>query len=420
MKTIGILGAGQLGCMLSESLFRFGAKVHFYDPSPHAPGRYRSPYFHQSSWLDKESMLNFFRACDVVTYEFENVHSEHLKDVSRVTGTPLFPSADVLETTQERQKEKQFLFTHKLPQTPFLAINTPAELDKIRGKIKSPLIAKTLQGGYDGKGQRRIDCDKDLDEILPMLPLVLEDTLNIYCEASVITARNIHGAITQFPIFENTHRDHILDVSVVPSYSLTDQVKQALFDISKQAIHLVGGGVVGLLTTEFFICKEEPPSSFLKGRLQKVGPYYIGVNEFAPRTHNSGHVSRKACTFSQFDILAHILLDLPLPAKIDLINPSLYYGMGNLLGETWLKQAHIKNPSATTYTTVNEADKTLNLEHLQQYPNILEIYLYGKQVAKQKRKMGHFISVGATPKEVYDNISSYRNDLEKCASKINP
>ncbi len=417
MKTVGILGAGQLGCMLSEALHCLGAKVHFYDPSPYAPGKYRTPFFHQGAWQDKEKLQRFFQACDVVTYEFENVDPKHLKNISTATGTPIFPSPDVLEITQERQKEKTFLLENKLPLTPFFVVNTKEELLSLRGKIVAPMIAKSLRGGYDGKGQRGISSDSELDALIPLLPLVLESKLNIFCEASVITGRNLQGDVVQFPIFENIHRDHILDISVVPSYSVSEKVGKVLLELAKKSCELVGGGTIGLLTTEFFICTEPPPPSFLKGELMAVDSYFIGINEFAPRAHNSGHVSRKACTYSQFDVLAHILLDLPLPQEISMTNPTQYYGMGNILGETWLRQAKNKNAQFGD-TVISDADKALNLSLLAHHPNILETYLYSKPEAKQKRKMGHFIGTGNSPENVRSNLENFKAELENL--KPNP
>lgn len=394
MKTIGILGGGQLGGMLSESLLKYGARVAFYDPDPTSPSFHRSPLRFQGAWNDFEKLKEFFSICDVVTYEFENVSTELLDSLVKVTGTNIFPSASVLSTTQNRIYEKSFLKENKIPVCHFVFAKQFEEMNDIIETLSFPYIIKTTTGGYDGKGQWSISNKEDILKFKSeftrdkFVEIIFEEKINIEFEASCIVARNQDGVVVSFPIFDNIHKNHILYNTTVPS-KLPLSVQNKLKEIAKESANKLN--IIGLLTTEFFITKEKSPyhSQIV------IDSYYIYVNEFAPRPHNSGHISRNCCDLSQFDLLARVLLNLPLhEPKLNLG----YYCLGNLLGNSWLSQENQNN---------------LNLSIWNKHPKIIDVYLYGKEEPKLNRKMGHFISFSNVEHEHTDAAKSFRKDLNE-------
>ncbi|APJ03394.1 5-(carboxyamino)imidazole ribonucleotide synthase [Silvanigrella aquatica] len=373
MKTIGILGGGQLGGMLCESLMKLGARVMFYDPDPHSPSFFRSPYHYQGEWNDFNKLKEFFSKCDVVTYEFENVSTELLNSLVQETSTPLIPSAHALTTTQNRIYEKNFLKENQFPVCAFFEIKNYEYISLTTKHLSFPFILKTATGGYDGKGQWFIADHNDLNKFANQftkdnfVPLIAEEKIDIECEASCIVARDFNGNTVCFPIFDNVHAHHILKHTTVPS-QLPDSVQNELKNIAIKAAEKLN--VVGLLTTEFFITKQK--SNYT--HQNSVNGFYVYVNEFAPRPHNSGHITRNACNLSQFDAHARVLLNLPLHQPK--LHPG-YYCMGNLLGDCWISQG-------------NKSE--LNLSSWQHQPEIIDVILYGKLEAKTNRKMGHFVS----------------------------
>ncbi len=372
MKTVGILGGGQLGCMLASALHKLGAKVQFYDPDPISPAIERTNYCMQGNWEDKKKLEKFFASSDIVTYEFENVSVNLLEDICQSTGTKLFPSAQVLKTTQNRILEKSFLKNNHFPVCQFAFATNREEAKSIAQTFSYPFLLKTVTGGYDGKGQWFINNENDFNLFLHefsqnFAPILFEEKIEIEMEASCIVARTADNSSICFPIFENVHKNHILYTTHLPA-SLPLAVQEKLKDIAKRAAEKLN--VTGLLTTEFFLSRKINPYY----DFEKVDDYYIYINEFAPRPHNSGHITLNACNFSQFDALARILLDIPLQTPI--LNEG-FYCMGNLLGDIWLEQ---NNKYA------------LNLNAWKKNPAVIDVVLYGKKEAKKNRKMGHFIT----------------------------
>ena len=390
MTTIGILGGGQLGAMLAPALQDLGADVAVYDPDPGAPALRRAARAVSASWRDVPRLQEFFDACDAVTYEFENVETEGLAQVDGLGK--LCPSIEVLRTTQNRALEKEFLRGRGLPHVDFVDGTAADELPAAARAFGYPAILKTARGGYDGKGQWRLGSAADLDallatparEALDASGWVLEEPIDIVLEASAIVARERNGDEVVFPVFENEHRDHVLDVTVVPA-RLPDELEVEAKSVALAAARALG--VAGLLTTELFIGRSSR---------RRPGEVRVFTNEFAPRPHNSGHVTRKACSFSQFDALARILLGVPL------VPPRLVSGgafcMANLLGEVWEAQG---------------ATEGLDLSPWEGSPDLLEVVLYGKRGVATKRKMGHLVARGAGPDEAVAAARGFREALSR-------
>ena len=304
MKTVGILGGGQLGLMLANSLYTLGAEVVVYDPDPLAPLCRHAGNVVNGSWNDYKKIEEFVKRCDIITYEFENVECDPLRPISAIA--PIYPSLDVLAITQNRINEKQFLSASNLPHVKFAVASSLVELRKEGMSFRFPFVIKTARGGYDGKGQFSINNEEDLENALTELSIgkgennflaVLEEFIEIESEVSCIVARDLKGSISTFPVFENFHKNHILDKTYLPC-SLPENIQAKVIEIANQAT--VALDVNGLLTTEFFVSRTRENET--TGAV--CGDYPIHINEFAPRPHNSGHITRNACHSSQFDALA--------------------------------------------------------------------------------------------------------------------
>lgn len=354
--------------MLAESLAKLGVEVIVYDPDPDAPAMLRVRRSYCAPWDDTEALAHFVDACDVITYEFENIRGDVLATFSG--RKPIIPSPAILITTRDRALEKQFLREHDLPRVAHAAVSSDDELREAGRSVGFPLILKSAEGGYDGKGQVKVKAANQLKAAWAELGhrrAMAEEMIDLSCEASCIVARTGSGQEVAFPVVDNLHTDHILDLSVLPS-KLPRKVQRALQSIALQAarsFHLEG-----LLTTEFFLSKKPGRGE----AMLEVGGYFIAINEFAPRPHNSGHVTRNACTMSQFDALARILAGVPMTTP-ELVSRGEWC-MGNLLGDVWISQGNDE----------------LDLEPWSWSPGIVDVILYGKKAAREKRKMGHFVA----------------------------
>lgn len=394
MKTIGILGGGQLGTMLGTAVADLGARVAFYDPDPESPAASRFKDVTVAPWADQASLVAFAERCDAVTYEMEHVEiTDALRRLAAVTS--LRPSLSVLETTQDRVREKQHLRATGLPHANFEVALSGSEARAIAKRFPRPFIVKTTRGGYDGKGQQFVRSAEDLttlDALADDGTYVFEEALSLVLEASCIVGRSAAGEVA-FPIFENAHAAHILDVTVVPA-RVPVAIAETLESIARETARSLD--VHGLLTVEFFLA--DPANVRSPGVVQEG--LAIFVNELAPRPHNSGHVTRKACDHSQFDVLARLLLDMPVTA------PRLRSGdafcMGNLLGDVWLAQ----------HASRGDASEDLSLDCLAAYPDVAEIVLYGKWPPRPKRKMGHCICRGATADDAIARAQAFRAALK--------
>ena len=386
---IGILGSGQLGRMLALAGYPLGLEFAFLDPSDGEPVRLLAD-FRRAPFDDPAGLAWLARECDVVTYEFENVETEGLAQLSGLDK--LLPSLGVLRTTQNRALEKEFLRDHGLPHVEFVDGRTAEELPAAAQGFGYPAILKTARGGYDGKGQWKLACRTDLEallasparEALDAAGWVLEEPIEIVLEASAIVARERNGDEVVFPLFENEHRDHVLDVTLVPA-RLPDDLEAEAKAVALAAARALD--VTGLLTTELFV-----------GRSARSSPGQVRIftNEFAPRPHNSGHVTRKACTFSQFEALARILLGVPLvPPRIVARGA---FCMANLLGEVWEAQG---------------GGESLDLSAWEGNPDLLEVVLYGKRGISPKRKMGHLTVHGADAEEAAAIARACRDQLAR-------
>lgn len=281
-STIGILGGGQLGRMLSVAASRLGFKTCIFEPGANCPASHVANTHLQSDYDDAKALDRFARSVDVITYEFENIPTSALDILEQIR--PIRPGREALRISQDRLTEKTFLQGLGLRTAPFADITSAADLDMALDTIGTPAILKTRRFGYDGKGQARLTRPEDATEALNSLqgaPAVLEGFVDFTCEISVIAARGTDGRVAAFDPGRNVHEGGILRTTTipaaVPNRLLTDAVLMAGRILNALEY-------VGVLGVEFF-----------------VTPGGLIVNEIAPRVHNSGHWTQNGCMTDQFE-----------------------------------------------------------------------------------------------------------------------
>ncbi|GBG97114.1 phosphoribosylaminoimidazole carboxylase ATPase subunit [Lactococcus termiticola] len=339
-KTIGIIGGGQLGQMMAISAQYMGHKVISLDPNPNCSAAKTSDELIQADYDDVNALLRMAYASDVVTYEFENVSAEALREIEEVVAIP--QSIKMLEITQNRKAEKTFLASCGVNLADWSWLDDPKALPE---QVVKKQVLKTTTGGYDGHGQVVIKTDEDLvvaRDLLTQTDCVLEDFVAFEQEISVIMSGNGQEVVF-FPIAENDHRENILHRTIAPA-RISKAVEEKAYSMALMIAKKLK--LAGTLCVEMFLTAE--------------GELY--VNELAPRPHNSGHYTIEACDFSQFDLHIKGILGEALPEP-ELLKPAL---MMNVLGQ------HVAGAEA------------LKASHPAWHQHD-----YGKPEAKHNRKMGH-------------------------------
>ena len=338
--TIGILGGGQLGRMIAMAAAQLGYRCHIYAPGRESVAAEVSAEFTCAPWADANALSAFAAACDVVTWEFENVPVGPLSAIEPL----LAPHPRALETAQDRLKEKRFV--EGLGGTPaaYAPVDTADELAAAVDRIGAPGILKTRRDGYDGKGQWRIQSARDAEAIrLPDAATIYEGFVEFGAEFSVILVRGRDGEVRFWDSAENAHVGGILATSTLPASAIVTEQVPAARELAAQVAEALG--YVGVMTCEFFATRE--------------GPVF---NEMAPRVHNSGHWTIEGAVTSQFENHVRAICGLPL-GDTSLVHPRVE--MRNLIGREIERAAEIlQEPGA-------------HLHH------------YGKGEAREGRKMGH-------------------------------
>ncbi len=367
--TLGVLGGGQLGRMFAIAARRLGYRIHVFCPEADSPAAPVADRTFVAPYDDLEQVRAFARSVDVVTFEFENVPSATSDACAE--WVPVRPDGKVLHITQQRLREKGFLRDHGFPVTPFRAIHSQEDLETAARDLGLPGVLKTASFGYDGKGQRTIRSTAELPEAFAGLggaEGIYEAFVDFAQEVSVVGARTLDGEFAAFPVFENVHRHHILDVTVSPA-RIPPALETAARELSRGILEALD--VIGLLTVELFVTRD--------GRLI--------VNELAPRTHNSGHLTLDACITCQFEQQVRAVCGLPL-GSTELKNPA---AMANLLGDVW------------THGEPRWAQALSNPR--------LKLHLYGKASARPGRKMGHITATADSPEAAIQAVRDARSSL---------
>ena len=344
-STIGIIGGGQLGRMLSMAAAQLGYRCHIYAPEASGPAADVSARWVQGAYDDADALLAFARDVSVVTFEFENIETAPLKPLA--AQTPLRPSFEALEIGQDRIREKSFAADCGGRTADWAEVNTRADLDDALAKVGTPAILKTVRFGYDGKGQARIKSAGDADaawEVLgPGAPLILEAMVPFDHEFSLIVARDQAGEIAFWDAPCNVHKNGILATSTLPAPEAVRIQVPAARSLARRIAEKLD--YVGVFTIEFFAGAE--------------GPVF---NEMAPRVHNSGHWTIEGAVTSQFENHIRAVAGLPL-GSTKLVGPNVV--MENLIGYDANDWGRIASDSEA------------------------HLHLYGKFEARPGRKMGH-------------------------------
>jgi len=341
-STIGILGGGQLGRMLSVAASRVGYRCHIFDPDPAAPAAHVADRVTTAGYDDEAALTAFAADAAVITYEFENIPADALGLLA--ASRPIRPGVRALEVSQDRLAEKTFLAGLGLATAPFAPVASAPDMARAVARIGTPSILKTRRFGYDGKGQARLSVPEDAAEAYAGLagaPAILEGMVAFEREVSVIAARGTDGHVVAYDPGENVHKDGILRTTQIPAH-LTDDQRREATGIAARILDALD--YVGVIGVELF-----------------VTPAALLVNEFAPRVHNTGHWTQNGCAVDQFEQHIRAVAGWSLGATDRFANVTMENLIGSDIGRVPVLAA---TPGAA-------------------------LHLYGKSEAREGRKMGH-------------------------------
>jgi 5-(carboxyamino)imidazole ribonucleotide synthase len=386
--TIGILGSGQLGRMLALAARRMGYRVHTLSPTPDSPTGQVADWEIVGSYTDLHAVRDFARSVDVVTFEFENVPAESARLCAEIVT--VHPGSLVLETTQNRLREKSFLKNRGFPVTPFAPISSWQDLQEAQQTVGLPAVLKTASAGYDGKGQQILRSHSDALDIRDQLGRefeavtlpgsetsshyrdvprhILEAFVDYEAELSVVAARGVDGSFAHYGVVRNDHVNHILDVTTSPA-AVHPNVAFRAVELARGVMEAMD--VVGVLCVEFFLTSDAE----------------LLINELAPRPHNSGHWTIEGTETSQFEQQLRAVCGLPL-GSTEARRPA---AMANILGNLWV-------------------NGTPQWEAALAFPGV-SLHLYGKEEPRPGRKMGHLTVLADTPEEAEQKVRAARAAL---------
>ncbi|MEM7085595.1 MAG: 5-(carboxyamino)imidazole ribonucleotide synthase [Bacteroidota bacterium] len=371
--TLGILGGGQLGKMMLYETRKFDITTHVLDPSAEAPCHIACDYFEQGNLMDFETVYNFGKKVDVLTFEIEGVNIEALEKLE-TEGIKVYPSAKTLRNIQDKGVQKQFYKTHRIPTSPFVVFQNKNKLNEalIRKELHYPFVWKSCTGGYDGKG---VSIIRDAEDLIPLAEgsCIAEKLIPFKNELAVIVSRNPSGEVRTYPVVEMEFHPEANQVEyVICPARIDDTVAHKARTVATQVSEAFEH--VGLLAVEMFQTEEDE----------------ILVNEVAPRPHNSGHYSIEASYTNQFEQHIRAILELPLgntDSKVGGI-------MVNLVGsEGHQGKVHYQN-----------------MEEIMAMDGVTP-HIYGKKQTRPFRKMGHVTVVN-------EDISKARKIAEKVKKTI--
>ncbi|MBP2830974.1 5-(carboxyamino)imidazole ribonucleotide synthase [Aquimarina sp. U1-2] len=348
---LGILGGGQLGKMMLYDTRKYDIQTHVLDPNPEAPCKIACDHFQQGSLMDYETVYNFGKKVDVLTFEIETVNTKALAKLER-EGKTIYPSSKTLEIIQNKGNQKLFYQDHHIPTAKFRRFSNKAHLTEgiTDYRIKLPFVWKSTQGGYDGKGVSVVKTGADVAK-LPDVECIAEEMIDFKNELAVIVVRSVSGEIKTYPVVEMEFHPVANQVEyVICPARISDKIASKAIEVAKKVSKKFEH--VGVLAVEMFQTKDDE----------------ILVNEVAPRPHNSGHYSIEASYTNQFEQHIRAILDLPLGATESKVGGI----MVNLVG-------------AEGY---NGDVLYKNIDKIMKLPGVTP-HIYGKKHTRPFRKMGH-------------------------------
>ena len=372
-KRLGIIGGGQLGMMITEAAKNLSdaiSEITVLDPTDNCPAAQAGAKQIVGDFKDELAILKLAEQSDIITYEIESGNTDVLSKLK----AEIEPSPSTLSIIQDKLSQKTFLSENGLPVSQFYEITS---LDDLREKIKDlglPVLLKSRRDAYDGRGNFKITSSDDVEKAYQHFDgksLMVEKFVNFKMEVSVIAARNTKGNIAIYPLVENIHENNILKVTIAPA-RVSDDVISNAGEIAKKTMEVLkGAGVFGI---EMFIDQDNK----------------IIINEIAPRVHNSGHHTLQSCKTSQFEQHLRAILGLEL-GSTDLVHKTV---MCNILGPDGFEGKY----------------KPVQLEKDGAY-----LKMYGKDVSKPQRKLGHFnvvdLNDSKDASELLETVNEIKNSI---------
>ena len=348
---LGILGGGQLGKMLLFDTRKFDIQTYVLDPSDEAPCKIACNHFFQGDLMDFETVYNFGKQVDVLTFEIELVNLEALEKLEN-EGKKVYPSPKTLKLIQNKGIQKEYYAKHNIPTAPFEKFSNLENLKTAvtSSAVEMPFVWKCTEFGYDGNGVKIVRTIEDLDN-LPNVECIAEEMVPFKNELAVIVCRNPSGEIKTYPVVEMEFHPEANQVEYVicPARideKVADNARAIALEVSKKFNH------VGLLAVEMFQTEDDE----------------ILVNEVAPRPHNSGHYSIEASYTSQFENHLRAILDLPL---------------GNTDSKVAGIMVNLTGAEGFSGDVIYE-----NIEKILGWNGVTP-HIYGKKQTRPFRKMGH-------------------------------
>ena len=376
-KRLGIIGGGQLGMMITEAAKNLSdaiSEITVLDPTDNCPAAQAGAKQIVGYFKDEDAIVKLAEQSDIITYEIESGNT----DVLSKLNAEIEPSPTTLGIIQDKLLQKKFLSENELPVSQFYEITS---LDDLREKINDlglPVLLKARRDAYDGRGNFKITSSDEIEKAYQYFDgksLMVEKFVNFKMEVSVIAARNTKGEIAAYPLVENIHENNILKITIAPA-RVSDDVIMDAGDIAKKTMEVLkGAGVFGI---EMFIDQDDK----------------ILINEIAPRVHNSGHHTLQSCKTSQFEQHLRAILGLEL-GSTDLVHKTV---MCNILGPDGYEGKY----------------KPVELEKDGVY-----LKMYGKDVSKQQRKLGHFNVVDQSDSKNVSELLEMADEI-KNSILINP
>lgn len=368
---LGILGGGQLGKMMLFDTRKFDIQTYVLDPSDEAPCEIACNKFFQGNLMDFETVYNFGKQVDILTFEIELVNLDALEKLES-EGIKVFPSPKTLRLIQNKGIQKDFYSQNNIPTAAYQRFENLDSLKSEIQNIKLPFVWKCTEFGYDGTGVKIIRTLSDLDN-LPNVECISEEMIPFKNELAVIVCRNPSGEIKTYPVVEMEFHPEANQVEYVicPARiddKVAEKARAIALNVSEKFNH------VGLLAVEMFQTENDE----------------IIINEVAPRPHNSGHHTIEASYTSQFENHLRAILNLPLgntDSKVAGI-------MVNLVGEEGFSGDVIYE----------------NIETILGWNGVTP-HIYGKKQTRPFRKMGHVTIVNQDIKAARKIAEDVKNTI---------
>ncbi|TDO94674.1 5-(carboxyamino)imidazole ribonucleotide synthase [Halanaerobium saccharolyticum] len=351
-QKIGIIGGGQLGKMMILEAKKMGFYVTILDPTKNCPAHSIADQHLVADFDDREAIKKLAQLSDLITYEFEHIDVEVLKELE-AEDYKIYPTARSLEIIQNKYHQKNVLKQDRIAVPDFRKVTLPEDIKEAAQEFGYPLMLKSCTGGYDGKGNALIDSQSEVENAFQELgagktPLMVEKYIPFKKEISIIAARGLTGEMKVYPAGENVHRDNILYETRVPA-EISSELEQKAEEFAKEVLQVFEG--IGIFCVEMFVTEANE----------------LLVNEIAPRPHNSGHYTIEGCVTSQFEQHVRAITALPL-GDTTLVRPAV---MRNILGSGEEGKAEVVG-----------LEPALAVEGV-------KVHIYQKQISRPGRKMGH-------------------------------